>query len=214
MTFRRINDTTINCIISPEDLRSRGIKIDDLLERKEEAMNYLRETIVEAARREHFNLESQYSSMRISILPDHSISLTLTEGGKPVEKAAKKEHIPYDQPYTPAASEQSKKQEPQKKEFCFALHSMEEAILCSRGMTAESANEFASSLYYEEETEEYDFIVETKDESGAQFRRIVLSLNEFGTLAQNSEGRIAYIKEHGKCILKEKAAQQLAELSV
>ena len=32
MTFRRINDTTINCIISPEDLRSRGIKIDDLLE--------------------------------------------------------------------------------------------------------------------------------------------------------------------------------------
>ncbi len=203
MTFRRINDTTINCIISPEDLRSRGIKIDDLLERKEEAMNYLRETIVEAARREHFNLESQYSSMRISILPDHSISLTLTEGGKPVEKAAKKEHIPYDQPYTPAASEQSKKQEPQKKEFCFALHSMEEAILCSRGMTAES-----------EETGEYDFIVETKDESGAQFRRIVLSLNEFGTLAQNSEGRIAYIKEHGKCILKEKAAQQLAELSV
>ncbi len=124
MTFRRINDTTINCIISPEDLRSRGIKIDDLLERKEEAMNYLRETIVEAARREHFNLESQYSSMRISILPDHSISLTLTEGGKPVEKAAKKEHIPYDQPYTPAASEQSKKQEPQKKEFCFALHSI------------------------------------------------------------------------------------------
>ena len=71
-----------------------------------------------------------------------------------------------------------------------------------------------SSLYYDEETGEYDFIVETKDESGAQFRRIVLSLNEFGTLAQNSEGRIAYIKEHGKCILKEKAAQQLAELSV
>lgn len=80
MYFRRINDTTINCIISTDDLSENHIRLDDLFERKREAMDYLRRVIAAAAREENFNLRTDYTSMRITVLPDHSLSLTLTEG--------------------------------------------------------------------------------------------------------------------------------------
>ena len=85
MKFRRINETTINCIISQEDMFERGIRLDDFFERKREAMDYLRRVIVEAARQENFNLEGEYTSMRVTVLPDHSLSLTLSEGAGAME---------------------------------------------------------------------------------------------------------------------------------
>ncbi len=85
MKFRRINETTINCIISQEDMFERGIRLDDFFERKREAMDYLRRVIIEAARQENFNLEGEYTSMRVTVLPDHSLSLTLSEGSGAME---------------------------------------------------------------------------------------------------------------------------------
>lgn len=80
MLFKRINKNTINCIITEQDLSEQGIQVEDFLNRKEEAMAFLRRVILQAAREENFSLSGDYTSMRISVLPDHSISLTLTDG--------------------------------------------------------------------------------------------------------------------------------------
>lgn len=78
MIIRRINDNTISCIITPEDLREKGFRLDDLFERKKEAVEFIRSTVLEAARQENFNLEGELTTMRISVLPDHSLSLLIT----------------------------------------------------------------------------------------------------------------------------------------
>ena len=88
MKFRRINETTINCIISQEDMFEKGIRLDDFFDRKREAMEYLKRVIIEAARQENFNLEGEYTSMRVSVLPDHSLSLTLSEGATAADARA------------------------------------------------------------------------------------------------------------------------------
>ena len=36
MKFRKINETTINCIITQDDLKEHGINLDDLFDRKNE----------------------------------------------------------------------------------------------------------------------------------------------------------------------------------
>ena len=38
MKIRRINENTISCIITPEDLRENGFRIDDFFDRKKEAV--------------------------------------------------------------------------------------------------------------------------------------------------------------------------------
>lgn len=79
MKFRRINEKTINCIITPEDLKLGGIELRDLFERKEEALKFLQSYIVSAAASEKFDLSGNYTNMRIAVLQDHTISLTLSE---------------------------------------------------------------------------------------------------------------------------------------
>lgn len=79
MKFKRINDKTINCIITPEDLKLGGIELRDLFERKEEALKFLQSFIVSAAASEKFDLSGNYTNMRIAVMQDHTISLTLSE---------------------------------------------------------------------------------------------------------------------------------------
>ena len=78
MKIRRINDNTISCIISPEDLKEHGIRIDDFFERKKEAVDFIRATVAKAILSENFDLTGEMTTMRISVLPDHSLSLLIS----------------------------------------------------------------------------------------------------------------------------------------
>lgn len=78
MKFSRINETTINCYLSQEDLASSGIDLDDIMERKSNAMEYLHRVILEAAREENFRLDGGVTTMQIRAMMDGSLSLTLS----------------------------------------------------------------------------------------------------------------------------------------
>lgn len=78
MKIRRINENTISCIISPEDMSEHGFGIDDFFERKKEAVDFIRSVVLRAAISENFNLDGELTTMRVSVLPDHSLSLLIT----------------------------------------------------------------------------------------------------------------------------------------
>ena len=83
MQIKRINDNTLSCILSPEDLRANGFQIDDFFERKKEAVDFIRSTVIQAAISENFDLTGDMTMMRVSILPDHSLSLLITKETTP-----------------------------------------------------------------------------------------------------------------------------------
>ena len=78
MTIKRVNDNTISCTISPEDLRANGIELDDLFDRKKEAVDFIRQTVAQVAISENFDLRGDLTTMRISVLPDRSLNLLIT----------------------------------------------------------------------------------------------------------------------------------------
>lgn len=82
MKFNRIDENTINCVITQDDLIENGIDLDDLLKRTPKAMDYLRRVILEAAQAEHFQITGEFTSMQVRIMKDQSISLTLSQGKK------------------------------------------------------------------------------------------------------------------------------------
>ena len=79
MKFKRIDDATINCIITSDDLEERGLTIEDLFRRKEEAGVFLKEIIDLAGEEVDYRPTGAYLTMQLSLLPDQSISLTLSE---------------------------------------------------------------------------------------------------------------------------------------
>lgn len=80
MKFNRVDDTRVECIISEEDLEEYGIGLQDLLTKKKEAMDFLRD-IVEKAEEEvdYKPMDGLVMPMQVTVTPDKCISITLSE---------------------------------------------------------------------------------------------------------------------------------------
>lgn len=79
MEFRRINKDTITCIITEDDMYEQGIKLEDLFEKKKEAMDFLHDVMKKAEEEVDYKPTGSFMPLQITVLPDHSISLTLSE---------------------------------------------------------------------------------------------------------------------------------------
>ena len=79
MEFRRINKDTVTCIITEDDMFEQGIKLEDLFEKKKEAMDFLHDVMKKAEEEVDYKPTGAFMPMQITVLPDHSISLTLSE---------------------------------------------------------------------------------------------------------------------------------------
>ncbi len=79
MEFKRINKDTVTCIITEDDMDEQGIKLEDLFEKKKEAMDFLHEVMRRAEEEVDYKPTGSFMPLQITVLPDHSISLTLSE---------------------------------------------------------------------------------------------------------------------------------------
>ncbi|SFB67168.1 adaptor protein MecA [Butyrivibrio sp. YAB3001] len=79
MEFKRINKDTVTCIITEDDMDEQGLKLEDLFEKKKEAMEFLHEVMKKAEEEVDYKPTGSFMPMQITVLPDHSISLTLSE---------------------------------------------------------------------------------------------------------------------------------------
>lgn len=79
MKFTRVNKDTVNCIITEDDMDEQGIKLEDLFDKSKEAMDFLHEIMEKAVEEVDYKPQGAFTPMQITVLPDHSISLTLSE---------------------------------------------------------------------------------------------------------------------------------------
>ncbi|WP_022760121.1 adaptor protein MecA [Butyrivibrio sp. AD3002] len=79
MKFTRVNKDTVNCIITEDDMDEQGLRLEDLFDKSQEAMDFLHEVMEKAAAEVDYKPQGAFTPMQITVLPDHSISLTLSE---------------------------------------------------------------------------------------------------------------------------------------
>lgn len=236
MIIRKINDNTIRCIISQEDLKENEIDLDDLLEHKPRAMEYLHSIVMEAAKDENFRFEGPFTSMQVRVLRDNSICLTLTQGLKPDllrelhDAAAKlKESL---QDSETAGTEVCAKEISESAEllsgeengsgealqesaarrdtvYSLMFDFLEEAVQICQSVPLTS--HIDSDLYLDQDHHVY-YLFFRIGEDEVQFEKVLLAVNEFGTFLELPPQTAAYMMEHFQCILKGNAAAQLALL--
>ena len=79
MKFTRINEHTVNCIITADDMDEQGLSVEDIFSKNEESVAFLQEVLARAAEEVDYRPSSTFLPMQIVVLPDQSISLTLSE---------------------------------------------------------------------------------------------------------------------------------------
>lgn len=219
MKFRKINDTTINCIITQDDLKKHGILLDDLFDRKKNAVEFIKRIILKAASSVNLSIKNDYTSMRISVLPDQSVSLTISQD--PVESARIREQgdinaLPPESRSGPSGNEEVKTPVrtlsgiPESGTYLFRFPSVGAAAPACRILASFCGID--TSLYFVRETGGYYLLVEKGIDPADDYDRVVLRINEFGKMVTCSDMALAYMKEHSDCILRSRAAQQISEL--
>lgn len=239
MKFNKINDTTVNCIISREELAGSGITLDDIMGRDTKAMEYLRKVIMEAARMENLKMDSGYTSMQIRAMVDGSLSLTISsenplESGQEMDplaaaKAAVEAFLASsnteaesgtdrtdaaDSLHSSLGGKESGKSgnhsaEGGKANYIYTFLSMADVIECCRKLP--EVAKLKSSLWHDERENIYHLLL-TTEKKEEKVEKTLLAMNEFGTFSDAPAEEIGYIMEHCKCILRENAAAKLVRM--
>lgn len=219
MKFRKINDTTINCIITQDDLKKHGIDLDDLFDRKKNAVEFIKRIILKAASSVNMNMKNDYTSMRISVLPDQSVSLTISQD--PAASALIKEQKDLasgSRPGSGKANEKAAERAAQKAgvdiaksgTYVFRFYSIMDTLSSCRILS--TCRGLTSSLYFVRESGFYYLVISRDVDAEEDYDSTVLRINEFADMVSCSDTTLAYIREHSDCILRKRAVQQISEL--
>lgn len=201
-------------------MKEHGIDLDDLFDRKKNAVEFIRRIISKAASSANLNNQSDYTSMRISVLPDRSVSLTISsEPAGLMKSPGKKDKAVPDKSTENVKPNGGAKRSDQGNTatgpsspgtYVFAFASIMEMAPCSQILAGEPG--IRSSVYYVEDTRAYYLILEKDGGSVSDLDSRILSVNEFGKMMSCSDRTIAFIREHSSCILRRNAVQQISEL--
>lgn len=79
MKFKRIDVETVRCLVSEEELQQNGLDMDDFLKNGEKTEDFLRKIVTLAEEEVGYKVPGGSLSVQASILPNHVLSLTLSE---------------------------------------------------------------------------------------------------------------------------------------
>ena len=86
MKLTRINEKTIRCVFSGEEVRLCGLTPAQIAGSASEAGRVLQEVVEQEARRVNFVLNDSYNCIRVELMKDGGVSLTMAENTLPITK--------------------------------------------------------------------------------------------------------------------------------
>lgn len=226
MRFKRISADTIRCIVSQDELMENGLDMDDFMSNSGRTEEFLRKMLSQAEKEVGFRVQGGPLTIQVAALPENELALTFSEkqaGSSFMELLEGLRSAMSN--LSDAVNEKAKDQQDdaadgeaagQKEQETYLLefHGMEDLGAFCRSVSpgVEEASGLDSALYYLEDEGIYGLILQKGGMDTRQLCRVVSASMEFLEGASANEMQIAYIQEHGKCMLKKRAITQLQKL--
>ncbi len=219
MKIERIDDKTVKCFISNEELEELEITYKDFILRSEKAKEVVEDIIEQAVEEVGYKPPEFAMDMQIMMLPDKGMILTLSERSpedlkkNPMLQEYLKEMQKTLQEHFGDIAELAKKskepigevqktQKQQMPEFAvFAFDSIRQlsdfAVVLPKNMRMISSLYKMGDVYY--------LYLQKGGASYERYSRACIHALEYGVLYGATEDKIRYLQEHGECIIEEKA---------
>lgn len=225
MRFRKLDEKTICCMLSEEDLTDNDITIEDFIHNRDNVQYFLEE-IIETAREEvGFEASGPMLSIQIMAMYPEGVMITFSDNPKGMTNAIKaglaqvKGEVDDSEWVEAGALEQPKKLYTQKKPenaekltVVFEFSSMDAIFSFVKNTSVRSGLE--SSLYKEEKTGKYYMVLIKARMSEERYRAVIATAMEFADFIADTELQYAQLREHYRCIIKEKAVNTLKKISL
>jgi len=235
MTFKRINEDTICCILSEHDMMDYGVELEDFLMNKEKVQSVLHHVVERAVEELGLEMQRGLVSLQIMPLPDKSISIMFSEKGQTnildfinqmkrlignlneaknaMQDAGQATHD------TDVEKPEKKKAKGTRNAKAAKNADQDSGLRIYEFASLEDAAEFctyiptkskiASQLYKNPKTETFLLIFQKSKLSKKDFAGVCSKAVEFGTYISDDPIRAAYMEEHMEHIVEEKAVKIL-----
>ncbi len=217
MKYKKINDATVQCIVSADDMSEYGLTLSDIFERNERGEEFLRDIIERAHDEVGYQINNGNIAMQITPLKDNGLVVTFTDEGpaafremlqnlKEVLQEFSAELAGQEERARAAVQTAAGEYDENRRMFVFA--SMYETM--QYAATIPNTYSVKSHLY--KEGEDYYLVLEKNRLSYKNFNRISAQAVEFGNLIAVSEERMQYLEEHGECLIRDRAVSKLRKI--
>ena len=224
MKIERVDERTVKCFLSNEELEEYDIDYKDFILRSDKAREVVQEIIEQAEEQVGYKPPKFAFDLQIMLLPDQGMLLTFSEkdpdlrdGEQLIECLKEMKQIlerAKDKIGTvstggdtrEAVPEQPKRQAVQRPDF--AVFSFTVLANVMSYAAAIPSNLRMDSVLYEMDGN-YFLFLRKGYASYERFSRACVQAMEFGSLYTADEEKTAHIKEHGSCLIETKALRKL-----
>lgn len=219
--FSREGEHSIRCVITEEEIEELGYTVDEILTNSERTQEFMNEIFDLAEQEFDTKFDLGVKTVRADFLPDHTLALTFSEhptsGGmmehlKDIVNGLLNS-IPQDKWNEIKKNvEEKAKEEPEEYEpnviVQFAFSDMN--TLCKFAKRV-NINPIPENALYRYENQLY-LIMDVSYCSEQEVYRLSALTDEYANGVQVGSEKRAFLQEHGKQILKERAIEQLREI--
>ena len=223
MRFKRISTDTVRCIITQDELKENGLEMDDFLSNDGRTEDFLRKMIALAEQEVGFRVQGGPLTIQVAVLPENKLALTFSEkqAGNFMELLESLRSAMSN--LSNAVNEKQKEKEktdetavPASKREVYLLEFIDlkslQAFCTGLAENIEEEFHLNSELYLLEDENVYCLILRRGGMNEKQICRIMSASLEFMDAVSAQEGQVAYIREHGRCIVADHAISQLQRL--
>ncbi|MGN0404792.1 MAG: adaptor protein MecA [Bariatricus sp.] len=199
MTFWKITETKMNCLITQEEIEILGYSMDELMQNHERTKEFLNLLLAKGCEVLKMQMSGDVTSFYGALLPDRSLLLSIACEGEAQRvsqpQSAKNELV----------GEDTEEVLSYQIVFPELDHMIQFCGAFGGGKTAESRLYENDRLYYLM----MDF---NNTEEGRDAARSIISAEEFGGLVEQNAISELFLKEHEKCLIQECAVEKLCEM--
>lgn len=222
MKFERIDDKTVRCFLSNEELESFQIDYKDFVTRSDKAREVVREIMEQATEEVGFQPPKFAFDMSIMMMPDQGVVLTFSESD-PLEEKGGNRLMEYLKEMKRSLEQLGAKTQDGAEgdrgsvshetapvdqgifEFGSIAAVMELAAAVPAGLRVNSA------LY--RMGEHYFLLLEKGAAAREKYSKLCVQALEFSGLYGAEPGKLLFLQEHGECLIPEKALRKLGAIS-
>ncbi len=219
MRYKKINDATVQCIITAEDMLEYGLTLSDIFERNEKGEGFLRDIIERAHDEVGYIVSGDNITMQITPLQNKGLVVTFTNEGP----AAFRDILQHLKEVLQGVSAELGRQEEAERRMpvqeqlaeqydenrrMFVFASMHQVMQYAASIPANVS--VKSRLYKADDA--YYLVLEKNRLSYKMLNKISAEAMEFGSLIAVSEERMEYLEEHGECLIADRAVSRLRRI--
>lgn len=236
MTFKRIDESTIRCIVTEEDMEENGLELDDFFKQSDKAQDFLRELIEQATEEVGYESSPGMVSLQIMPLPDHALAITFSESEskewhnmmenirdilEDMKERVKEQGTLQDGDAPELTAEEvpavdipagkgRRGQGVDAKMRLFAFVSLRHAIQYAK--TVQEKGAVHSTLYKDAPNQVFYMTLEKGRLSSNKYNVLCTNATEFATYIADGDKVLGYLKEHGEVLIEKRAVKVLAKL--